>query len=62
MGSVPAAAEPPQGPAVVQPVQSASTECLHWAPVTDLHWLPGFKVPRQIVGAAAPDRPATVRL
>ena len=45
----------------MQPTQAAAVDCLHWAPITDLHWLPGFKVPRPAT-TGAPDRSATVGL
>ena len=40
--------------------QVSAADCLHWAPITDLQWLPGFKVPR-IAVAGVTDRPPTVR-
>ena len=50
--------QPQEGPQIVSHSQVSATDCLHWAPITDLQWLPGFKVPRTLM---AGDRPPTVR-
>ena len=60
MQSTPVDSEP-EGPQVVSHSQVSAADCLHWAPITDLQWLPGFRVPRALM-AGVTDRPPTVCL